>query len=105
MSVTQCLTCFLQVPEGCKYCNKCGQVKKIGDFNKQASKASGIRAFCRACTTQELKGWKQKRWELRHNPNDKLVNCSLGRHLPSRPDSPVRVLASRHMPPGWGLVC
>ncbi|MCW2938259.1 MAG: putative endonuclease, partial [Actinomycetia bacterium] len=37
------------VPDGCKYCPRCKEIKRVEDFGRNRAKASGLTAYCLPC--------------------------------------------------------
>jgi hypothetical protein len=46
--------------EGMKKCNKCGEVKNLGEFNKDKNKKDGLKSQCKACQKAYYEDNKEK---------------------------------------------
>ena len=51
--------------EDMKKCSKCGEVKSLGEFNKDKNKKDGLRSQCKACTKAYSEDNKEKKKEYR----------------------------------------
>ena len=68
----------LEERKECKKCSKCGEVKLLSEFNKDKSRKSGCRAYCKSCTRKIGVEYRSK------NHNKELERCARYRRLNSK---------------------
>ena len=48
---------FYRIPPGHKYCPKCKEIKNWSCFSKDRAKVSGLKSWCRECSTIGWRKW------------------------------------------------
>jgi protein-arginine kinase activator protein McsA len=43
-----------------KTCRKCGETKPLSKFSKQTSSADGLRVWCKTCSVEHSKQWRER---------------------------------------------
>ena len=66
--------------EGMKKCSKCGEVKSLGEFNKDKNKKDGLRSQCKACTKAYREDNKEKKKAYYEANKEKYAEKNKGRY-------------------------